>query len=346
MTTAKPFLVGITSDFETHANGVLEPALAAVLHPAGIRYETMPDTGGLGVPEVLDRYDAVIVLDCRFPAESFSGLRRLAVLARWGVGYDQVDVAACTEAGVILAITRDSVRRPVAEGILALIFCLAKNLRTLDRNCRAGKWRRDPPASIDLQGRSLGSVGVGNIGGEMFRLARAVGFGRLLAYDPLSRSAEMEALGVEFTDLDTLLRESDFVAINCPLTAQTRGMIGARELNLMKTTGYLINTARGAVVDEAALLEALRRKRIAGAGLDVFETEPIPEGHPLLQLDNAVLTPHLLARTAECVRDTSLSACRNVLAVSRGVAPAYVANPSVLDHPMVRARLAERKALA
>ncbi len=335
-----PFRVGITSDFETHAKGLLEPALAAVLDPvAGIEHELMPDTSGVGAPEVLDRYDAVIALDYRFPAESFVGLERLAVLARWGVGYDKVDVDGCTKAGVLLAITPDSVRRPVAEGILAMIFALAKNLRTLDRQIRTGRWRREPPVLADLAGRSLGSIGLGNIAGEMFRIARAVGFGRLLAYSRPTH-ANAGALGVELTDLDTVMRESDFVAINCPLTTESRGMIGARELGLMKPTAYLINTARGAVVDETALVEALRQGKIAGAGLDVFATEPIPDDHPLLKLDNVVLSPHLIARTDGCIRDTSLSACRNVLAVARGAAPPYVANPEVLAHPRVRARLA------
>src|ERR1700675_2390076 len=123
------FRIGITPDFESNAKGLLEPALAAVLDPVpGIEHERMPDTGGVGAPEVLDRYDAVIALDYRFPPESFVKLERLAVLARWGVGYDMVDVDACTKAGVLLAITPDSVRRPVAEGIIAMIFALAKNL--------------------------------------------------------------------------------------------------------------------------------------------------------------------------------------------------------------------------
>lgn len=333
-----PFRIGITSDFESNATGLLEPALAAVFDPvAGIEYETMPATGGVGAPEVLDRYDAIIALDYRFPAESFIGLKRLAVIARWGVGYDKIDVDACTEAGVLLAITRDSVRRPVAEGILALIFSLAKNLRTLDRQIRAGVWRRDPPVLIDLEGRTLGSIGLGSIAGEMFRLARGIGFGRLLAYSV--RTPSTLAPEVELTDLNTVMRESDFVAINCPLTTESRGMIGARELSLMKPTAYLINTARGAVVDEAALVEALRQGTIAGAGLDVFATEPIPDGHPLLELDNVVLSPHLIARTEGCVRNTSLSACRNVLAVAQGIAPAYLANREVLAHPRVQARL-------
>jgi phosphoglycerate dehydrogenase-like enzyme len=334
------FRVGITADFETNAKGLLEPALAAVLDPVpGIEYERMPDTSGVGAPEVLDRYDAVIALDYRFPAESFVGLERLSVLARWGVGYDMVDVDACTKAGVLLAITPDSVRRPVAEGIIAMIFALAKNLRTLDRQIRGGRWRRELPVVVDIEGRTLGSIGLGNIAKEMFRMARAIGFGRLLAYSRPTHS-NAAALGVELTDLDTVMRESDFVAVNCPLTTETRGLIGARELALMKPTAFLINTARGAVVDEAALVKALHEGSIAGAGLDVFATEPIPDNHPLLELDNVVLSPHLIARTDGCIRDTSLSACRNVLAVARGVAPLHVANPEVLAHPRVRARLA------
>jgi phosphoglycerate dehydrogenase-like enzyme len=343
-TTARtPFRIGVTLDFAREAKGVIEPALAEVLDPVdGIEYETMPETGSVGVAEVLDRYDAVIAYNHAFPAASFRGLERLAVVALWGVGFDRVDVAACTEADVILAVTRDSVRRPVAEGILALIFSLAKNIRTLDLQCRAGRWRQDPPRLIGLEERVLGSVGLGNIAGEMFRLARALGFGRLLAYSPSTAPAQAEALSVELTDLDTVMRESDFVAINCPLTPKSRGMIGAGELGLMKPTACLVNTARGAIVDEAALVEALRQRKIAGAGLDVFATEPIPAGHPLLTMDNVILTPHLVVRTEECVRNTSLSACRNVLAVAQGVPPPYVANPAVLARPRVRARLAAR----
>jgi phosphoglycerate dehydrogenase-like enzyme len=135
------------------------------------------------------------------------------------------------------------------------------------------------------------------------------------------------------------MRESDFVAINCPLNAETRGMLGARELALMKPSSYLINTARGAIVDEIALLQVLRERRIAGAGLDVFAIEPIRDDHPFFELDNVVLTPHLIARTRGCIRDTSLSACRNVLAVAQGRVPPYVVNRDVLAHPRIRSRL-------
>ena len=334
------FRVGLTADFETAGKGLLDAAIGEIFGPIeAIECRTMPDTGGIARAEVLDRYDAVLALGYQFPAACFAGLQRLAVIARWGVGYDTIDAPACTRAGVMLAITPDSVRRPVAEGILALIFALAKNIPALDRHCRSGQWRDDPPHSINLEGRVLGSVGMGNIAGEMFRMARALGFGRLLAYAPFNTQAEAEALGVELCGLDTMMSASDFVTINCPLSEATRGMIGARELALMKPGAYLVNTARGAIVDEAALVAVLQERRIAGAGLDVFATEPLGSGHPLTKLDNVILSPHLIARTEECVRDTSLSACRNVLAIFRGHAPLYLANPEVLEHPRVRARL-------
>ena len=335
------FQVGITPDFRTLAAGLLEPALAEVFHPASqVNYDWMPDTAGVGVAEVLDRYDAVIGLDYRFTAESFGGIRRLAALARWGVGYDMVDVAACTLADVILTITPDSVRRPMAEANIALIWSLAKNLSLLERECRAGRWKDALSRNgTCLKGRTLGSVGLGNIASEMFRIARGMGFGRLLAYSPRTAPDAAAALGVELNDLDTTLRESDFVTINCPLNPRTRGMIGARELRLMKPSAFLINCARGAIVDEGALVDALTHGRIAGAGLDVFEIEPIRSGHPLLSCDSVIVTPHAAGRTEESIRDTSLSACRAILALSRGELPPYIANRDVLERPGLLAKL-------
>ncbi|MBI3694732.1 MAG: dehydrogenase [Acidobacteria bacterium] len=332
---ARQFRVGVTPDFQTQAQGLLEPALAEVL--PGVEWEFMPDTGAAPRADVLDGYDAVIALSLYFPAESLAGVRRLAVIARWGVGYDRIDVPACTAADVILAITPEAVRRPVAEGIFTLIFALAKNLLTLDSLCRAGRWRdRMPRNSQNVEGKTLGSVGAGNIAGEMFRMARALGFARLLAYDPLIPTAPE---GVALASLETVMRESDFVAVNCPLSEQTRNLIGARELAWMKPAAYLINTARGPIVNQEALVEALRGRRIAGAGLDVFETEPVPPDNPLLQMDNVIVAPHSIAWTQESFRDNSLYACRNVLAVSQGQAPKHVVNREVLERPGCRAKL-------
>ena len=335
------FRVGITPDFLTRAAGLLEPALAQVLDPLpGIAYEWMPDTGGTAAAEVLDRYDAVIALEYAFPAECFRGIRRLVLLARWGVGYDRVDVAACTAAGVIIGITPDSVRRPMAEANIALVLALSKNLNLLERECRAGRWKNAlPRAGFCIAGRTLGSVGLGNIATEMFRIAGSMGFGRLLAHSPGAEPDAAASLGVELTDLDTLLRESDFLTINCPLNPRTQGMIGERELALMKPEAYLINCARGAIVEERALLAALTGGRIAGGALDVFETEPIPPDHPFLSLDNVIVTPHACGRTSESIRDTSLSACRAVVSVYKGEPPAYMVNREVLLRPEVQTRM-------
>ena len=329
------FRVGVTPDFQTQAKGLLEPALGEVL--PGMEWEFLEDSGGAATREALEGYDAVIALAMQFPTEALRGVERLAVIARWGVGYDRIDVGACTANDVILAITPEAVRRPVAEGILTLIFALAKNLYKLDKMCRAGYWRENLSRnSQNIEGKTLGSVGAGNIAGEMFRMARAVGFGRLLAYDPFVSEAPE---GVELTDLERVLRESDFVAVNCPLTDQTRDLISRRELAWMKPTAYLINTARGPVVHEAALVEALLEGRIAGAGLDVFETEPVESGNPLLKMDNVIVTPHAVAWTQEVFRDNSLYACRNVATVARGEAPKHVVNREVLEREGCRRKL-------
>ena len=167
-------------------------------------------------------------------------------------------------------------------------------------------------------------------------MARAIGFGRLLAYDPFVSSAPED---VELLSLEAVLRESDFVTINCPLSDQTQNLIGARELEWMKSTAYLINTARGPIVNHDALVEALQGRRIAGAGIDVFEIEPVPRDDPLLKLDNVIVSPHSIAWTQEVFRDNSLHACRNVLEVAQGRAPRHVVNREVLERPGCREKL-------
>jgi phosphoglycerate dehydrogenase-like enzyme len=227
---------------------------------------------------------------------------------------------------------------------MAFIFALAKNLRRLDIRTREGRWRENLVCdSVCVEGRTLGSVGVGSIAGETFRIARGIGFGRLLGYDPYADPKRAAELGVELVDLDTVMRESDFVAVNTFLSAETRGLVGARELALMKPTAYLINTSRGPVIDEKALVEVLQQRRIAGAGLDVFEEEPPPKDHPLFALDNVILAPHSVAWTMESLRDNSLEACRNVRDVYEGKVPPHLANPKVAGRPGLQAKLAARR---
>jgi phosphoglycerate dehydrogenase-like enzyme len=266
---------------------------------------------------------------------------RTAVVARWGVGYDSIDTAALTAADVALAITPNGVKRPVAEAILTLIFALAKQVFLQDRITRQGQWRGGLNApTFCLAGRTLGSVGCGNIAREMFRLVGSLGFGRLIACDPYADPEQAKQLGVELVSMDELFAQSDFVAVNTLLNEGTRGLIGAEHFRLMKPTAYFINTARGPIVREADLIEALREKQFAGAGLDVFEQEPPAKDNPLFAMDNVIVSPHGLAWTEEISRDNTREACDNILAVFGGQPPPGLVNREVTGRPGFQQKLA------
>jgi phosphoglycerate dehydrogenase-like enzyme len=261
----------------------------------------------------------------RFTPESLGPEKpRLKVIARFGVGYDTIDVPTCQKAGILLTIAPDGVRRPVAVSAITFMLMLAHKVGIKDRLTRAGRWaEKSDHIGTGLTGRNLGSLGVGNIGAEMFRLAKPFDM-TFIAHDPYADPQQMAALGVELVDLDTLFRNSDFLTVNCPLNESTRGLVNANKLSLMKKTAYLINTARGPIVDESALYHALVEQKIAGAGLDVFEVEPTPANNPLLQLDNVVVTPHGICFTDECMQGLAESAFRAVVDVMHGKKPPHV----------------------
>ena len=337
------FRVGITPDFYVDAKGRFEAALEQKLTGVdGLEWTPMPDQPDkLATPAALDQFDALFALALKITPESVRGVQRLAVVARWGVGYDMIDVPALTANDIALAITPKAVRRPVAEAILTFVFVLSKDLLYQDRLTRQGKWRASlRKLGTTLEGRTLGSVGCGNIAQEMFRVAASLGFARFIACDPNVKAEAVRHLGVEMTSLEEVLRQSDFVAINTLLNDQTRGLIGEAQLRLMKPSAFLINTARGPIVDQDALTRALREKWIAGAGLDVFRKEPLDADDPLLGMDNVVLAPHGLAWTEEIARDNGLEACDNILAVYRGEAPPGIVNREVLERPGFQAKLA------
>ena len=192
----------------------------------------------------------------------------------------------------------------------------------------------------ELRGRTLGIIGLGGIGRELVRLLAGFGMDPPLAFDPYADPEAAGRLGVRLVSLDDLLSSADFVSVHCPLTEQTRGMLGARELGLMKPTAYLLNTARGGIVDEDALVEALRGRRIAGAAVDCFAEEPVTRPHPLGEFENVLLAPHCIAWTDELFRDIGRAVCRGMLDLSRGLPPHGVVNPEVLDRPGFRAKWA------
>jgi len=267
---------------------------------------------------------------------------KVQIVARMGVGYDSVDVKACTENGVIVTNTPDGVRRPVATSILTLILALSQKLFIKDRITRAGRWAETTDhIGIGLTGKTAGSIGVGNIGGEAYRLLAPLEM-QHIAFDPYMKAEDAATLRLRLVDKDTVFREADFVFVNTPLTPETRGSVGAREFALMKPTAYFINTSRGPIVDEEALYAALRERRIAGAAIDVFQHEPVDPENPLLALDNVIVTPHSICWTDEFFRSNAESAFRSVAAAASGRAPAFVVNREVLGRSNVRARLLDR----
>jgi len=338
---AARFRVGLGSDLVT-ADGsplVADAARDRLAPVAGLEVVTVGEPRAELTPADVGGLDAVITLWQRFTPATFAGVERLATVARWGVGVDMIDLEACTEHDVVVSITRDAVRRPVAEAIVTYVLVLAKRVFEADRVVREGRWGEQGGPGLGLRGKVLGTIGVGNIGADLVELLRPLGLARILAADPYVTDGAAHRLGVELVELETLLEEADFVCVNCPLTAQTHHLLGPAELARMKPTAYLVNTARGPIVDEAALARALAEGVIAGAALDVFEEEPLPAGSPLLGLDNVVLSPHAAAWTDELVALNGSGACESVLAVLRGEVPRHVANPAVLERLGFRAKL-------
>lgn len=342
MSTNEKFRVGITADWGTRYDTVLGPALREVFDPVdGLEYEVMPECPDMvATPEVTDRYDAILVSMYKFPKETLDQTKRLKCLARWGVGYDTIDVDAATDNDVLVALTPTTLKRTVSEGALTLLLALSKNVLKQDRNVRAGKWREGMKTDgVLVRDRTLGCIGVGNIGSELVRLAKAIDFGRAIAYDPFCSAERAAEIGVELVDLDTVMKESDFVSLHAPLTDQTKHIINERTLSLMKPSAYLINTARGPLVDEDALLATLKANKIAGAALDVFCEEPPPTDHPFFELDNVILTPHWIPMTRENVEGNSREVCTNIVRVFEGQVPPFLANPKVGKKPSMLAKL-------
>lgn len=341
---APPFRVGVTRDLlSPDGAGPIADIRLDLLDADGIDWAFLSHDVDALSPQLIDGFDAVFVGGPKVTAHSIMGSKRLALLARFGVGYEKIDVDACTQSGILVTITPDAVRRPVAVAALTLLLGLTHNLRSLDQLTRAGRWReRAHLLGVGFVGRTIGAVGLGNIGQELFRVIEPFGM-RRLAYDPYVDAASARAVGAELVELDVLCHESDFIVVMCALTPQTHHLIDARRFELMKESAFLVNVARGAVIDQTALTAALRERRIRGAGLDVFEQEPIDSADPLLSLDNVLLTPHALCSTDQCLRDCGASACAGIVDVAAGRIPEFVVNRGVLEHPALLEKLANRR---
>jgi D-3-phosphoglycerate dehydrogenase len=276
---------------------------------------------------LLQGIDGAIVSTDPFTARVIQAADRLKVISRTGVGYDAVDVLAATARGIIVTTTPGVNRHAVADWALALMLCCARKVPENLAEVRQGAWTRYE--GMDLDGKTLGVVGLGTIGKEVAKRAKAFGM-RLLAFDPVQDPPFVEGQGIAYVSLEELLRQSDFVSIHCFLNAATRHLINAERLALMKPTAFLVNTARGGIVDTEALYQALRAKRIAGAGLDVFEGEPLRADSPLRALENVYLSPHCAGSTADARERSGTMAAENLVRALRGERPEGIVNQEVL----------------
>ncbi len=261
--------------------------------------------------------------------DSSPNLRGIIV---WGVGYDHIDVNDASERGILVANTRGSNAESVAEHIFALILGLSRKLIQTDIFVRNGSWVSREETGIpqelvaeDLYGKTIGIIGLGAVGTRVARIG--LGFGmRVLGYDPYINAKEATERSVELTNLETLLKESDYVTLHVVLNEETRGMIGEKELGLMKQNAYLINSSRGPVIDEEALIQVLRQKRISGAGLDVFVNEPIDPANPLLKLENVIVSPHVAGNSQDALDATSLVVSQETTRILRDEIPKNLVN--------------------
>jgi phosphoglycerate dehydrogenase-like enzyme len=292
--------------------------------PESVALATVPHAGKEYSPALLKGIDALLMGGGQMTAASLDGVDRLAVVCRFGVGYDTVDLDACAEAGVVVANAPEGVRKAMAHTAIGFVLTLAHRLFDQDRALRGGgDWAsKHEFCGYGLVGKTLGVIGLGNIGREIVRIATVLDC-EVLGYDPYAPVFDSD---VERVELDDLMRRSDYIVVQCALTPETRGLIGGDRLALMKPSAYLINTARGPVVDEDALIETLRNGRIAGAALDVFAQEPTPRDNPLLTFDNVIVTPHSAGWTDFYAEATAASISATISSVASGELPINTVN--------------------
>jgi D-3-phosphoglycerate dehydrogenase len=296
---------------------------------AKLRAETEVDDRPLGREEllkVIGEYDALVVRSAtKVDKELLEHGTRLKVVGRAGVGLDNIDVPAATKLGILVVNAPTSNVLSAAEHTVALLLALARHIPAADASLRAGKWERNRLTGIELEGKTLGILGLGRIGSLVAQRAAAFGM-RLVGYDPYVSRARAAQLGVQMVDsVEEVCREADFLTVHLPKTAETKAIIGAPEFALMKPTARVINVARGGIVDEAALVQALKDGTIAGAAVDVYEKEP-PGPHPLFELEQVVVTPHLGASTEEAQTRAGTAIAEQVLLALRGELAPYAVN--------------------
>lgn len=344
-------VIGITSDLRSPDGGYKFPdySLEPLTSDERVAIVQIPCASELA-PEILADMDIVmsVPMGVAITRQSLRSATRAVAIVRVGVGYEDVDVDALTAAGVALVVPRLATRRPTAVAALTLVLALATRLVDKHKLTLSGTdgWARRPEfRGIDLEGRTLGLVGCGHIGQDLVELARPLGMS-ILVCDPAVTAEQVQRLGAELVSLDDLVSRSDFVSLHCPLNAHTRHLIDARRLALMKSSAYLINTARGGLIDQVALAAALDANRIAGAGLDVFDVEPPELDDPILRCDNVVFSAHALNWTKGLDAALGRSNVDSIHCIMKGEAPPGLVNAAVIESPVFQDKMKRLAAAA
>jgi len=330
------FRVALTRDFYD-ADGACkfdDIGFSVLDEPAHIERFTLDEHRAEITPDQYGDANGIVVLTPTVTAASLGSAENLLAIGRFGVGYDNVDLSACTAADVLLLITKGAVDRPVGEATVGWMIALTHHMRIKDQLVRDGNWdARTNYMGTELRDRTFGAVGLGGIARETIRLLSSFRMKQPIAFDPMVSAEAARELGVELVELDDLMRRADFVSVHCPLNDQTRDLIGRPELELMKASAFLINTARGGIVNEDALFDVLEQRRIAGAALDCFVGEPVTSPHRFGTLDNVQLAPHCICWTDEFFRDAGTTAFQSMVSLSFGRPPHGMINPEVLERP-------------
>jgi phosphoglycerate dehydrogenase-like enzyme len=330
--------IGLAADlFDTLSRPNFGDAPLELFDKAGLQWTRLGADGGQVAPDVVADFDALYIGGARVTEASLArDTGRLRVVARHGVGYDTVDTDALSKRGILLTNTPIAIRHPVASMALTFILSLALRLPLKSRLPREGRWHeRGDYTGMGLPGRRLGIVGLGGIARELARVIQPFGM-HIIGADPYVTQDQLVGTGIERLPLDAVMTQSDFVVIACVLNDSTHHLINARLLALMKPTAYFINVARGPIVDETALIGALRAGKLAGAALDVFEQEPVDMANPLLSMENVISTPHSLCWTDGFADGVARSAIKSVIDVAQGRLPEHIVNRDALSHSRLK----------
>lgn len=333
------FKVGLSADLNNGKNGFTWGEIN-IESLAPLTWEFISQNEKNFTPEMVRNFDAIAFAGPGVIKGSFATAEESPlILARFGVGYDNIDLAECNRAGVALTITPDGSQKPVATAALTLMLATMHRLNAKGAMAREGRWGdRLDKLGLSPNGKTIGTIGFGNISTEFFRLLSPFDCNRI-AYDPWKTQADADKQDVKLVSLEELLSSADVILVMATLTKDTHHLINENSFKLMKPSAVLINISRGPIVDEAAMIDALERNLIFGAGIDVFETEPPTSDNPLLKMSNVVATPHNIAWTDELALGMGTSAFGSIKSISQGEIPKFVVNKEVLDTPQFKNKL-------